>query len=102
MDPTGVWQDRMGTPSTSTVQAPHCPSPHPNLVPVSPRSSRSTFKSGSSPSALFDHRIGRIQSPSILSEFVIRRYSFSIAANLTGKVFPPPACRLSQVSPPPV
>src|SRR5947207_1004840 len=30
-------QDRDGRPSTSTLQAPHWPSPHPNLVAVRPR-----------------------------------------------------------------
>ena len=39
--PTGVWHDSTGSPSTSTVQAPHSPSPQPGLVPVSPRAPRS-------------------------------------------------------------
>ena len=43
-------QERTATPSTSTVQEPQCPSPQPNLVPVSPRSVRSTQSSGRSPS----------------------------------------------------
>jgi hypothetical protein len=30
----GVTQERTASPSTSTVQAPHCAMPHPNLVPV--------------------------------------------------------------------
>src|SRR5262249_53415166 len=34
-----------GAPSTSTVQAPHSPSPQPSLVPVSPQSSRNTSSS---------------------------------------------------------
>ena len=42
---------RRGAPSTCTVQAPHSAMPQPNLVPVSPRSSRSTQRSGLSGSA---------------------------------------------------
>src|SRR5690349_22089280 len=38
-------QDSTGTPSTSTAQVPHSPSSQPCLVPVSPRSSRSTSSS---------------------------------------------------------
>src|SRR5450432_485566 len=44
-DPAGCWQARTGSPSTSTVQAPHAPSPQPGLAPVSPRSSRSAQSS---------------------------------------------------------
>src|SRR5687768_12274894 len=43
---TGVMQDLTGWPSTWTVQAPHCAMPQPNLVPVSPSSSRMTQSSG--------------------------------------------------------
>jgi hypothetical protein len=38
----GTRHAHTGSPSISTVQAPHSPSPHPSLVPVSPHSSRST------------------------------------------------------------
>src|SRR5205823_4827466 len=38
-------QESAGTPSSCTVQAPQCPSPHATLVPVSPRSSRKTWAS---------------------------------------------------------
>ena len=41
---TVVRQDRTGAPSRSTVQAPHCPSPQPYLVPVRSSSSRSTAR----------------------------------------------------------
>src|SRR5512135_1131996 len=44
--PTSVEQERVSAPSTWTVQAPHSPRPHPNLVPVSPSSSRRTQSSG--------------------------------------------------------
>src|SRR5260370_21213190 len=37
---TGVTQDVVGLPSTRTMHAPHWDIPHPNFVPVSPRSSR--------------------------------------------------------------
>ena len=40
-----VMQDRVGTPSIRTVQAPHWPSPQPYLLPVNPKSSRSTQRS---------------------------------------------------------
>jgi len=42
---TSVMQERIGTPSTSTVHAPQCPSLHAIFVPVSPRSSRSVSAS---------------------------------------------------------
>jgi hypothetical protein len=41
-------QERTGLPATWTVQAPHWAMPHPNLVPVMPRTSRSTHRSGMS------------------------------------------------------
>src|SRR5262249_14761730 len=44
--PTDNRHDRAGVPSICTVQAPHSPAPHPNLVPVKPIVSRSTHKSG--------------------------------------------------------
>src|SRR5207248_5523379 len=42
--PICMRQERTGEPSTKTVQAPHCPSPHPYLAPVRPRSSRRTLR----------------------------------------------------------
>src|SRR6202011_815170 len=47
---TGVMQERVATPSTCTVQAPHSAMPQPNLVPVMPSTSRNTHSSGVSPS----------------------------------------------------
>src|SRR5215831_7049736 len=44
--PTGVTQDRSVRPWASTVQAPHWPSPQPNLGPRRLRSSLSTYSSG--------------------------------------------------------
>ena len=41
---TGVTQPRTAAPSTCTVHAPQSAMPHPNLVPVSPSSSR-TYQS---------------------------------------------------------
>src|ERR1041385_6828719 len=49
--PTAVKHERVGTPSSRTVQAPHCPSPQPYLDPVRSRSSRSTLRSVRSESA---------------------------------------------------
>ena len=46
----GVMQERVATPSTCTVQAPHSAMPQPNFVPVMPSTSRSTQSSGVSPS----------------------------------------------------
>src|SRR5450759_552057 len=43
---TGVEQERTGLPSRCTVQAPQSATPQPNLVPVMPRVSRSTHRSG--------------------------------------------------------
>ena len=40
-----IEQEYTGTPSTSTVQLPHSPRSQPSLVPVSPRSSRTTSSS---------------------------------------------------------
>src|SRR5439155_25376971 len=47
---TGKVHERSGLPSRSTVQAPHCATPQPYLVPVKPIASRRTHKSGVSPS----------------------------------------------------
>src|SRR5580700_5508558 len=45
---TGVTHERMGFPSRSTVQAPHCAMPHPYFVPVNPAASRIAQRSGKS------------------------------------------------------
>ena len=42
VDRSAVTQERTALPSISTVQAPHCASPQPNLAPLSSRSLRST------------------------------------------------------------
>ena len=46
----GVTQERTAFPSTSTVQAPHCASPQPNLGPFNSRSLRRTYSRGVSAS----------------------------------------------------
>src|SRR5258705_13289768 len=46
MAPACSEHERIGTPFTWTVQAPHCPTPQPNFVPVMPSVSRSTQRSG--------------------------------------------------------
>jgi hypothetical protein len=43
-----VTHERMAVPFWSTVQAPHSAMPHPNLVPVRPKTSRKYHSSGSS------------------------------------------------------
>src|SRR5437764_11989185 len=45
-DAIGVTQERRGWPFRCTVQAPHCATPQPYLVPVSLSSSRKTQRSG--------------------------------------------------------
>jgi hypothetical protein len=45
-DEAGVMHDRVASPSTCTVQAPHKAMPQPNLVPVMPSASRNTHNSG--------------------------------------------------------
>src|SRR5215475_6933309 len=44
--PTVNWHERTGLPPTCTVQAPHCATPQPYLVPTRLRWSRSTQSSG--------------------------------------------------------
>ena len=44
--PTEMPQERIATPSTCTVQAPHCAMPQPYLVPVSPTFSLIAHSSG--------------------------------------------------------
>src|SRR5215467_3492135 len=51
IEPTGVTQERLAAPLTSTVQAPHCVMAQPYLAPLSSRSLRSTYSSGVSGSA---------------------------------------------------
>ena len=48
---TGTKHESTGAPSTSTVHAPHSPSPQPSFVPVNPRSSRRTSRSRRMPGA---------------------------------------------------
>ena len=43
---TGTTQERTGSPSMCTVQAPHCATPQPYLVPVRPTCSRIAHSSG--------------------------------------------------------
>src|SRR3954463_7155839 len=47
---TGVTHERAGTPLIWTVHAPHRAAPQPNFVPVRPRTSRNTQRTGVSPS----------------------------------------------------
>src|SRR5262249_28028223 len=51
IEPTGVTQERLAAPLTSTLQAPHCVMAQPYLAPLSSRSLRSTYSSGVSGSA---------------------------------------------------
>ena len=77
---TGVMHDLIGWPFRWTVQAPHSPEPHPNLVPVSFRCSRSTHSNvvsgcGSSlVSEPFNLNSIDIQTLSIHAESAFRYY----------------------------
>src|SRR5213595_3332712 len=53
-DSTVVMHERVAAPFTCTVQAPHRPRPQPNFAPVMPSTSRSTHKTGVSPSTSTD------------------------------------------------
>src|SRR5258707_5754581 len=44
--PTGIEHERCTSPLTCTEQAPHCATPQPYLVPVSPTCSRIAHRSG--------------------------------------------------------
>ncbi len=48
---TGTWHERTASPFMCTVQAPHCATPQPYLVPGSSSTSRSTQRSGMSAEA---------------------------------------------------
>jgi hypothetical protein len=48
---TGVTQERIALPLITTVQAPHCATPHPYFAPLSPRSLRKTYSNGVSAAA---------------------------------------------------
>lgn len=43
---TGIRHEKVGLPSTITVQAPHCPRPQPNFAPCRCKSLRSAYSSG--------------------------------------------------------
>src|SRR5882757_9735060 len=63
----GIRHERTATPSRCTVQAPHSPRPHPYLVPVSPKASRSTHKSGVSGSISNSTDLALIDSDSCVT-----------------------------------
>src|ERR1043165_8682040 len=63
--PTGVRHERTGCPSSSTVQAPHCPSPQPYFVPVRSSSSRRTPSRLRSSSPAATRRLTPLMSISI-------------------------------------
>src|SRR5260370_40198045 len=55
--PTGMTHDRAARPSRTTVHAPHSPSPHPHLGPLSLRSLRNTRSKGVVQSAKISHAL---------------------------------------------
>src|SRR5579864_2577818 len=84
---TGVEQERIGLPSTCTVQAPHSPAPQPNFVPVSWSVSRRTQRSGVSgeTETCFSLPLTR----SVMSAMVVQYWDFQSAVHVTqveGKV----------------
>src|SRR5450631_34193 len=84
---TGTEQERTASRFTITVQAPHKPSPQPNLVPVSPRSLRNTQSSMRSSSTftlaglpLSVKEMVRSMKTSLLSDFELLSSFYSVAA----------------------
>src|SRR3954465_4865116 len=75
---TGMEQDRVATPSTCTVQAPHCAMPQPYFVPVRPTCSRIT------------HRTGGVGSRSMLCDcpLMVSATMFSLSRSPIGELFP--------------
>src|SRR5215510_5958526 len=66
--------ERIGFSSTRTVQVPHSPSSQPCLVPVSPRSSRST-----SSNVLWGKNATSTSSPLSLNPIRVFRFPFSLS-----------------------
>ena len=52
IDDSGVWQERVGWPSMTTVHAPHSAMPQPYFVPVRLRASRRIHSNGVSAATL--------------------------------------------------
>src|SRR5262245_22744638 len=65
MAPAPSVQERIGRPSTWTVQLPQWPAPHPNFVPVNPSVSRNTQSNGVSVSASTSTLLPLIRSVNI-------------------------------------
>ena len=76
---TGVTQPRTATPSTCTVHAPQSAMPHPNLVPVSPSSSRTYQSRG-----MFGSPWKRRLMPLILTETIDLLLLFSGPDSVAG------------------
>src|SRR4051812_17658087 len=75
---TGIEQERVATPSTCTVQAPHCAMPQPYFVPVRPTCSRIT------------HSSGVVGSTSMLCDcpLMVSATMFSLSRSPIGELFP--------------
>jgi hypothetical protein len=65
----GMLQERVGSPSTCTVHAPHCAMPQPNFVPVIFKCSRMTHSNGASGSA------STLTGRPLIVKLVIRQFS---------------------------
>src|SRR5437867_9513628 len=65
----GVMHERTACPSTCTVHAPQSAMPQPNLLPVSPSSSRSAHSSGVSPGTSTFWRLPLMSSETITPSF---------------------------------
>src|SRR2546425_6002436 len=59
---TGSTHERTASPPKCTVQAPHCAMPHPNFVPVIPRLSRRTHRSGVFAAARSEEHTSELQA----------------------------------------
>src|ERR1700741_5262535 len=90
---SGSEHERIATPSTWTVQAPHWAMPHPYLVPVSPSVSRSTHKSGVSGSTSTSRVCPLILRRAILLLLIDLWHSAeSVLASILSPSFGPPNC----------
>src|SRR4051812_16890600 len=79
---TSMPQERIATPSTWTVQAPHCAMPQPYLVPVRPAFSRIAHNSGVSGSTSSSNALPLIVRFAIAFPLIgsIHRESFGLDA----------------------
>src|SRR5262245_28366410 len=86
---TGVMQERIGLPSTCTVQAPQAATPQPNLVPVIFRCSRSTHRGGVSPSTPTSLRWPLTVKATMTSSLLCRTGFAGVVVLIVTRIAPP-------------